>query len=63
MGSRKNPLMNEDGTPKRDTLLTNLVDGLMSLGLGRNDTGLLNIALFVKNGLTLPRLKEYVQAF
>jgi hypothetical protein len=63
MGSRKNPLMNEDGTPKRDTLLTNLVDGLMSLGLGRNDTGLLNIALFVKNGLTLPRIKEYVQAF
>ena len=63
MGSRKNPLINEDGTPKRDTLLTNLVDGLMSLGLGRNDTGLLNIALFVKNGLTLPRLKEYVQAF
>ena len=63
MGSRKNPLINEDGTPKRGTLLTNLVDGLMSLGLGRNDTGLLNIALFVKNGLTLPRLKEYVQAF
>ena len=63
MGSRKNPLMNEDGTPKRNTTLTNLVDSLLELGLGRNDTGLLNIALFVKNGLTLPRLKEYVQAF
>ena len=63
MGTRKNPLMNEDGTPKRDTKLTNLVDSLLYFGRGRNDSGLLNIALFVRNGLTLPRLKEYLNAF
>ena len=63
MGTRKNPLINEDGTPKSNTMLSNLVDSLLYFGLGRNDTGLLNIALFVKNGLTLPRLKEYLNAF
>mgnify|MGYP001257455465 CR=1 FL=1 len=63
MGTRKNPLMNEDGTPKRDTKLTNLVDSLLYFGRGRNDSALLNIALFVRNGLTLPRLKEYLNAF
>lgn len=63
MSNKKNPLLNEDGTPKRNTVLTNIVDGLLELGKGKNDTGLLNIALFVKNGITLPRLKEYLQAF
>lgn len=67
MATKKNPLLNDNGTPKRNTDLSNTIDSLFAMGAGKNRTDIGSMAIYLSRQtdtkVSSLEIQEYVQAF